>query len=211
MAPALGRVAHPVRPHLASSGLGFGSGGVSFQPVPQPRGHRQSGKAEIGGVYDMKRQSVGQRFDTADARISQAMARAGIPLLRVALGLIYLWFGVLKLIPGMSPAEDLVLATVPIVPGGLFMPFLGLWEITIGLGFLTGRVLRIIILMLFLQMPGTLSPIFLLPHRVFTVFPFGLTLEGQYIVKNLVLISAALVIGATVRGGSLVQHGEPTR
>jgi len=158
----------------------------------------------------MKRQSLGRRFNQADVRITRAMARAGVPLLRVALGLIYLWFGALKLIPGLSPAEDLVLATVPALPGGLFMPFLGLWEITIGLGFLTKRMLRITILLLFLQMPGTLSPIFLLPDRVFTVFPFGLTLEGQYIVKNLVLISAALIIGATVRGGRLVQHEQPT-
>jgi uncharacterized membrane protein YkgB len=147
-------------------------------------------------------------FDTTDRRITHWMARAGIAILRVALGLIFVWFGALKLVPGLSPAEDLVLATVPFIPGHLFMPVLALWEIVIGLGFLTGRALRLTILLLFLQMPGTLSPVLLLPERVFTVFPYGLTLEGQYIVKNLVLISAALVIGATVRGGRLVE--EPT-
>jgi uncharacterized membrane protein YkgB len=145
-------------------------------------------------------------FDATDTRITHWMARAGIPILRVALGIIFVWFGALKLVPGLSPAEDLVVATVPFVPGSVFMPVLAVWEIAIGLGFLTGRALRITILLLFLQMPGTLSPIFLLPERVFTVFPFGLTLEGQYIVKNLVLISAALVIGATVRGGGLVEE-----
>ena len=73
----------------------------------------------------------------------------------------------------------------------------------IGIGFITGRWLRLTILLLMLQMPGTLSPILLLPGQVFTLFPFGLTLEGQYIVKNMVLISAGLVIGSTVRGGRM--------
>ena len=145
-----------------------------------------------------------ERFDALDIRITHWMARAGIPILRIALGVIYVWFGALKLVPGLSPAEDLVLATVPFLPGSFFLPFLAVWEIVIGLGFLTGRALRLTILLLFLQMPGTLSPIVLLPERIFTSFPFGLTLEGQYVIKNLVLISAALVIGATVRGGRLV-------
>jgi uncharacterized membrane protein YkgB len=145
-------------------------------------------------------------YDETDTRITHWMARTGIPILRIALGIIFIWFGALKLVPGLSPAEDLVIATVPFIPGSVFMPILAVWEIVIGLGFLTGRALRLTILLLFLQMPGTMSPIFLLPERVFTAFPYGLTLEGQYIVKNLVLISAALVIGATVRGGRLVEN-----
>ncbi len=132
------------------------------------------------------------------------MARHAILLLRIGLGVVFVWFGALKLVPGLSPAEELVLATVPYIPGEIFMPVLAVWEILIGLGFLTGRALRLTILLLFLQMPGTLSPIVLLPERVFTDFPFGLTLEGQYIFKNVVLIAAAIVIGATVRGGYLV-------
>lgn len=141
-----------------------------------------------------------RQFDDTDARITRWMARHGIAFLRIALGAVFVWFGALKLVPGLSPAEDLVVATVPFLPPGFFLPFLGLWEIAIGLGFLTGRALRLTILLLLLQMPGTLSPVVLLPERVFTAFPFGLTLEGQYIVKNMVLIAAALVIGATVRG-----------
>lgn len=144
-------------------------------------------------------------FDRVDVRITRWMATYGITFLRIALGVVFVWFGALKLVPGLSPAEDLVLATVPIIPGRVFMPLLGVWEIAIGLGFITARALRLTILLLFLQMPGTLSPVVLLPERVFVAFPFGLTLEGQYIFKNLVLISAALVIGATVRGGRLVE------
>lgn len=146
-------------------------------------------------------------FDELDLAITRWMAGNGVTILRIALGVVFVWFGALKLIPGMSPAEDLVRATVPFLPGGVFVPALGVWEIVIGLGFLAGRALRITILLLFLQMPGTLSPIVLLPERVFTAFPLGLTLEGQYIVKNLVLIAAALVIGATVRGGRLTARG----
>jgi uncharacterized membrane protein YkgB len=144
-----------------------------------------------------------QRFDALDVAITRWMAQHGVTLLRVALGLVFIWFGALKLVPGLSPAEDLVRATVPFLPGGVFLPILAVWEIAIGLGFVTGRGLRLAILLLFLQMPGTLAPVILLPERVFTMVPWGLTLEGQYIVKNLVLIAAALVIGATVRGGRL--------
>lgn len=139
------------------------------------------------------------RIERADLRITRTLGRHGVTLLRISVGTVFLWFGALKLFPGLSPAEDLVRATVTILPMSIFLPLLAVWEMAIGLGFLTGRWLRLTILLLFLQMPGTLSPIFLLPERVFTVFPFGLTLEGQYIVKNLVLISAALVVGATVR------------
>jgi uncharacterized membrane protein YkgB len=153
----------------------------------------------------MDRPTYMSRFDALDRRITHWMARAGIPFLRVALGVVFFWFGALKLFPGMSPAEDLVMATVPWLPGRIFLPILAVWEMVIGLGFITGRALRLTILLLYLQMPGTLAPIVLLPDQVFNVFPFGLTLVGQYIVKNMVLIAAALVIGATVRGGRLVE------
>ena len=140
-----------------------------------------------------------RRAEAVDERIIVLMNRWSIPALRFALGVVYVWFGALKLVPGLSPAEDLVVATVPFLPGTFFVPFLGLWEIAIGLGFLTGKALRVTILLLLLQMPGTMAPVVLLPDRVFATFPFGLTLEGQYIVKNLVLVGAALAVGATVR------------
>jgi uncharacterized membrane protein YkgB len=151
------------------------------------------------------------RFDAADALIAKWMADHGITVLRIALGLVFVWFGALKFVPGLSPAENLVRATVPFLPAEFFLPFLGFWEVTIGLGFLTGRALRLTILLLFLQMPGTLAPVLLLPERVFTHIPVGLTLEGQYIVKNLVLIAAALVIGATVRGARLIEEAKSDR
>jgi uncharacterized membrane protein YphA (DoxX/SURF4 family) len=85
---------------------------------------------------------------------------------------------------------------------------LAVLEIAIGLGLLLGRFLRLTLLLLFAQMAGTLTPLFLFPERIWSDFPFVLTLEGQYILKNAVLISAGIVIGATVRGGRIVV--EPT-
>jgi uncharacterized membrane protein YkgB len=152
---------------------------------------------------------MNERLSAIDTRVAEWMAEHGIQLLRIAIGLVFVWFGGLKLLPGLSPAEGLVRATMPFVPGELFVPLLGIWELLIGLGFLTGRFLRATILLLFLQMPGTFLPVLLLPDQVFTSFPFGLTLEGQYIFKNLVLISGALVVGATVRGGRLQSTGSP--
>lgn len=140
------------------------------------------------------------RFDEIDRRITRWMAGHGVTVLRVALGIVFFWYGALKLVPGLSPASELVRDTVP-VSGDWFLPFLGVWEMLIGVLFIAGKALRVAILLLFLQMLGAMSPIFVLPGRVFTVFPYGLTLEGQYIFKNLVVIAAALVIGATVRGG----------
>ena len=143
------------------------------------------------------------RFNEVDTRITRWMASHGVTLLRISLGVIFFWFGALKLVPGLSPAEGLIRATITFLPMDLFLPFLAVWEMVIGLGFILGRFMRTTILLLFLQMPGTISPVVLRPDLVFTVFPYGLTLEGQYIVKNLVLISAALVVGATVRGGRM--------
>lgn len=143
-------------------------------------------------------------FESVDRFLTHWMARNGVTLLRVSLGIVFFWFGAVKLIPGISPAEGLIRETITFVPMSVFMPLLAVWEMAIGLGFITGKFMRLTILLLLLQMPGTISPVVLRPDLVFTSFPFVLTLEGQYIVKNLVLISAAFVVGSTVRGGGLV-------
>jgi len=127
------------------------------------------------------------------------MDRYSVPILQFGLGVVFIWFGALKVF-GISPAADLVAATVYVLPPDVFVPVLGVWEVLIGLCLLYRPLIRLGILLLFLQMPGTFLPIVLLPDVVFTTFPYGLTVEGQYIVKNLVIIGAALVIGGTVRG-----------
>ena len=151
-----------------------------------------------------------KRLDGFDWQVTRWMAANGITLLRISLGVVFLWFGALKLVPGLSPAEDLVRTTLPFLPMNLFLPFLALWEMAIGVGFITGKFLRLTILLLFLQMPGTISPVLLQPDRVWSIFPFALTIEGQYIVKNMVLIAAGIVIGSTVRGGGLATEPNTT-
>jgi uncharacterized membrane protein YkgB len=136
-----------------------------------------------------------------DRRVSGWMRRYGPVILRYGLGVVFVWFGLLKPL-GVSPAADLVRRTVYFLPPDLFLPILGWWEVAIGVGLLVRSLNRMAILLLFLQMPGTLLPLVLLPEVCFTHVPWGLTLEGQYIIKNAVLIGAALVVGGTVRDRS---------
>jgi uncharacterized membrane protein YkgB len=138
-------------------------------------------------------------FDQLDQQISTWMNNTGAIVLRVGLGIVFLWFGQLKFFPGLSPAEGLVRNTVYFMNPDIFLPILAAWETLIGIGLITNKFMRITLLLLFLQMPGTALPLIILPDVVWTVFPYGLTLEGQYIVKNLVLIGAGLVLGGQVR------------
>jgi uncharacterized membrane protein YkgB len=152
---------------------------------------------------------MGFLFEKIDAQLTRWMARYGVVLLRLSLGVVYVWFGALKFIPGASPAEDLALRTIEKLTLGLVhsanaLPILAAWEVLIGIGLIIGVGMRITLLLLALQMIGTVAPLFFFPMETFTVFPIAPTLEGQYILKNLVIASAALVIGATVRGGRLV-------
>jgi uncharacterized membrane protein YkgB len=146
-----------------------------------------------------------RRLDAIDRAITAWMARHGLRITRIGLGVVFFWFGVLKLFPGASPAEPLVRATVSwAVPPEPCVIVLGIWESLIGLGLISGVFMRATLALLFLQMPGTLLPLIVVPDTVWQRFPFELTMEGQYILKNFVLIGAALVLGATVRGGRLV-------
>jgi uncharacterized membrane protein YphA (DoxX/SURF4 family) len=143
-------------------------------------------------------------FNKLDSRITAWMSRNGIPLLRISLGIIFFWFGVLKFFPGLSPAQGLATKTIEILSFGLVGPevsitLLAALECAIGLGLILGLFLRTVLFLLFAQMLGTITPVFLFPQEVFTQIPYAPTLEGQYIIKNLVLISAGIVIGSTVR------------
>lgn len=156
-------------------------------------------------------QNLSVRFDRLDARITAWMSRNGIVLLRISMGIVFLWFGALKFFPGLSPAADLATRTIERLTFGLIAPevsilLLAAWETVIGLGLIFGVFMRATLFLLFLQMLGTVTPIFFFPQEVFTAIPYAPTLEGQYIFKNMVLISAGLVIGATVRGGRLTDN-----
>lgn len=159
------------------------------------------------------------RFDMVDRGVTHWMARHGITLLRWSIGLIFIWFGALKLVPGMSPADQIATETTMTITFGVLSEdvarlALACLELAIGIGLVTGRFLRVTLLLLFAQMAGTLTPLVISPDQIWSDFPFVLTLEGQYIMKNAVLISAGFVIGATVRGGRFVEDAkdvEPVR
>jgi uncharacterized membrane protein YphA (DoxX/SURF4 family) len=149
------------------------------------------------------------RYEAVDTRLTSWMARHGVRLLRISLAIVFLWFGALKLFPGLSPASDLAARTIDVLSFGVLrpsvsVPLLAIWECLIGVGLLSGRFMRATLLLLAAQMAGTLTPLLIFPSEVFTRVPYAPTLEGQYIIKNAVLISAAIVLGATVRGGGLV-------
>ena len=136
------------------------------------------------------------------------MADHGLTLLRLALGVVFFWFGVLKFFPDASPAEALAGKTIETltfgaIPQATGLMILAVWESLIGIGLFIGRWMRAVLLLLFVQMLGTITPLFLFPSETFTTFPIAPTLEGQYIIKNIVIVSAAIVLGATVRGGEL--------
>ncbi len=148
-------------------------------------------------------------IERIDVRITSTLARFAVPALRIALGIVFLWFGALKFFPNLSPAETLAARTIEQLTFGavqrdLALPILAAWEVLIGLGLIVGRWLRAVLFLLVVQMAGTFTPLLLFPGETFTVFPIAPTLEGQYIIKNIVLIGAAMVVGATVRGGGLV-------
>lgn len=149
-----------------------------------------------------------------DARITRTLASLSVPVLRIALGVVFFWFGVLKFFPNLSPAEELAARTIETITFGavqsnVSLPVLAAWECLIGIGLIAGRFLRATLALLALQMLGTFLPLVLFPEETFTVFPIAPTLEGQYIIKNVVLLGAAIVVGATVRGGRV--EPEPSR
>lgn len=158
--------------------------------------------------------SLGRRLARIDVAITRWMARHGVTAVRVSLGVVFFWFGFLKFFPGLSPAQELAAKTIrvltfEVVPAEIALPVLAAWECLIGIGLVLGKFLRAVLLLLFVQMLGTITPLVLFPDEVFQRAPFAPNLEGQYIIKNVVLISAALVVGATVRGGRLSAEPKP--
>ena len=147
----------------------------------------------------------GQTFEKVDIKVTRWMKNNGLRLLRLSIGIIFFWFGFLKYFEGLSPAEDIATKTIDTMTFGILsekviLYGLATWEVLIGIGLIFKIFLRETLLLLYLQMIGTFMPVFLFPDEVFAVFPYSLTIEGQYIIKNLVVMSAGIVLGATVRG-----------
>jgi len=130
---------------------------------------------------------------------SVAVSRQSLFLLRISIGLIYLWFGALKFFHGYSPAEDLAINTInkltfALIPQPVNIILLAIWECSIGIFLITGKSLRTVLIFLFVHMACTFTPLLFFPSLSFNYPPYGFTLVGQYIMKNLIVICAALVL-----------------
>jgi uncharacterized membrane protein YkgB len=129
-----------------------------------------------------------------DSLVIESLNKWSLLVLRLSLGVVFIWFGALKPL-GDSPANDVIVKTIYWFDPDIFIPILGYWEVLIGICLLYTPLIRFGLLLLAIQMPGTFLPLILRPEICFLNFPFELTLEGQYIIKNLVLIGAAMVVG----------------
>ena len=141
---------------------------------------------------------VRRKAQQADAWLRPFLARIGVPLLRISVGVVFLWFGLLKIFD-VSPVSGLVAKTIYWFDPDLVVPALGAVEVFVGLCLLAGRLMRLALPLLVLQMAGTFLVLVLLPDVAFRGGnPLLLTVEGEFVIKNLVLLSAGLVIGSRI-------------
>ncbi len=146
-----------------------------------------------------KTTDVADIADRIDRRLTRFMSAYGVLMLRLALGTVFVWFGALKVV-NRSPVSNLISNTVYWLPAKVFVPFLGLWEIAVGLGLLLGVALRLTLFLFWVQMAGTFLVLARKPAVAFqSGNPLLLTQTGEFVIKNLVLVTAGIVIGGSIR------------
>ncbi len=121
-------------------------------------------------------------------------------LLRITMGVVFILFGFVKFYHGLSPAEGLAIKTMDkltfnYIPGTVLIKILATWEVATGFGLLFNRFLKATMVLLILHLLGTFLPFLFFPNEMWKAFPFVFSMEGQYIVKNIVFIAAAIVLG----------------
>ena len=137
--------------------------------------------------------------DRIDATLTGWLRRWSIPALRISVAIVFIWFGALKIF-GVTPVTDLVASTVYWVDPDWCVPALGVAEVVVGLGLAFRVALRSVLALFAAQMVGTFLLLLVLPEVALQDGnPLLLTVEGEFVVKNLVLLSAGMVVGATVR------------
>lgn len=134
------------------------------------------------------------RFDHA---LIEFLRKHSSLILRLSLGIVFVWFGALK-VTGTSPVADLLEKTVWWLPSSATVLALGITEVVIGLGLIFRIAPRVILLLFTLQMIGTFLTFFVVPGMMFEGNPLKLTVLGEFVVKNLVLLAAGLSVAATV-------------
>jgi len=140
-----------------------------------------------------------------DNAIQRFLVAHSIPLLRITVGLVLLSFGVLKFFPDVSPVENLTIKTTDamsfdLVPGHIAIVLVAISETLIGLLLIAGRFLRVATYLLLGQLIGILAPLVLFTGRLFDGPHNAPTLEGQYVIKDLILVAAAFVVASTLPG-----------
>jgi putative oxidoreductase len=144
-------------------------------------------------------EAVWHQVEQLDRKVLQFLRRVALPLLRISLGTVFIWFGLLKVV-GETPVAELVANTAYWIDPNLLVPLLGAFEIIVGLGLLVGRGLRVVLALFVLQMIGTFLVLLLQPEIAFQGSnPLFLTTEGEFVIKNLVLLSAGLTIGSRLK------------
>jgi uncharacterized membrane protein YkgB len=139
---------------------------------------------------------IRERATRVDERLRRFLTRIGVPLLRISLGIVFVWFGLLKVFD-VSPVSELVAKTIYWFDPDLVVPALGVFEVFVGVCLIAGKLMRIALPLLVLQMAGTFLVLVMHPDVAFQHGnPLLLTVEGEFVIKNLVLLSAALVIGS---------------
>lgn len=131
--------------------------------------------------------------------LTVAVRKNNLALLRISIGIIYIWFGALKFFHGYSPAEDLAINTINklcfgLIPQPVNIILLAIWEVALGIMLVAGLWLRTALICLFVHMACTFTPMLFFPDVSFKYAPYGFTLVGQYIMKNIIIICAALVL-----------------
>ena len=149
------------------------SRGLTSPPETEPAGSSRAGSVSRG----------------VDAVLDR-----GLPLLRIALGVVFLWFGVLK-VAGTSPVRELVADTVPFLPAAWFVPAVGVFEVLAGMALVVAVQVRLVAALTALHLLGTFLVLVVQPEVAFRHGnPLLLSTAGEFVVKNLVLVAAALVV-----------------
>jgi putative oxidoreductase len=158
------------------------------------------GRSQAGRALVTRASSVTTTARTLDHAVAKMVQPVALPILRVVLGLLFVWFGALKVM-GVSPVAVLVADTLPFADAHLVVPALGVAEVSLGLVLATGLLLRLALPALALHLMGTFSTFAVVPHLMFRHGnPLLLTGDGEFVMKNLILIAATLVlIGHTSR------------
>ena len=137
------------------------------------------------------------QIDNIDKKIFEAFYKHGHHIHRVSLGLIFIWFGLLKPF-GAKTTTSLLAHTIYFFPPEYILPLLGWWEVAIGFTLLFAKLVKYSIILQFIRIPGTILAFFIHPEICFVDFPYVPSPEGQYLIKDIIILLAGIAIAGTV-------------